>query len=208
MTADELLQELSTALAEVEPSADFSVRVRARVDATSRATVAGVAWRHVFLGGVVTGLATGLLVVVSSRLTTRPVVVGPPEAVAAVMPSVAPAPTLPGRLAPERATAPRAMSEPTRLEPEVSLEPTLTEMAGHEVIVPADQRLALARLLDAVSAGHGRVPRNLVPLYDAEGLLLGPPRIVVAPLALLSGAAADDAPAIDPRQSLAKDRQR
>jgi len=54
----------------------------------------------------------------------------------------------------------------------------------NHALVPDDQRVALLHLLGALRAGRATVPATVVPAFDADGALVAPSPVVVAPLTI------------------------
>ena len=184
----DILDELG-ALLDVEPSAAFAAHVRHAIehDAPRR-----FSWRVTILVGLGVA-AAGLvlaLVVRRSALQTPPAArISSSAAPVRESPAAGVQPHESSRQTHEHSAAPRARAV---AEPLVDLAPIVTTVDGVEAIVPADQRLALARLVSGVRAGRFRVPAGWTPKYDADGLLLP-----LAPVAM--SAIPDPVPApIDP----------
>jgi hypothetical protein len=158
----------------VEPSSDLSARVRARVDRHGRVALAG-SWT---LGVAFTVLVAVLALTVSQDqprergTPVRPVAIaaaesGAPGTQARSRPAaVVAAPVAPDRLT---RTPRRSVGASTTVAELVSGEP--------ELIVPADQGIALQRILAAMRSGRSPVPPATVVAVDANGRLPAPPYI-------------------------------
>jgi hypothetical protein len=187
MTNDmDVLKEFAEMLADVEPSPNFGARVRQRIDAAPRRRISGVAWRHVFLGGVATGLTAALVILAMAGRPHAPVLVDP----GAVPPPVSSAGRSDTGLAPSpaRTLRPRADARMgVALAPSVVDEaPTVGWLDGHEVIVPVDERAALGRLLRHAVSDRSMGFASFAPVYDKDGLLLPPAPIAMVLLPDLS----------------------
>lgn len=74
-----------------------------------------------------------------------------------------------------------------------------TVLAG--ALVPDDQRVALMRLLGALRAGRATVPSTVGATFDADGALVAPAPVVVAPLRI------DPLPIPDPEGEPERDQR-
>jgi hypothetical protein len=151
---DEMLDELRTAM-NIEPSPEFEARVRL---ATRESRPRGAVWsehRSGWIWGAIAGGAVAAAVMAVVLL--RPGSAGAPSAVAMAPPQPTAA----------SATLPRSIQQPaavaTRLEPKPPVATRRTARAAAadrvtrrepDVLVPPDQAVALARLLEGVSDGR------------------------------------------------------
>lgn len=194
------LQELG-ALLDVEPSAAFAAHVRQAID---RAAPRRFNWRGIAIAGM--GVAAAGLVVSLAFSRHAPAPVAAP-AVARVANRSAPVVETPATVpaVPSKAHDTHdARAHRTRATTGdvVDRSPVVTTTDGHDVIVPADQRLALARLVSGVRAGRFRVPERRSPKYDADGLLLPLEPVAISAIPdPIPGAVDPPATAHDPRGS-------
>jgi hypothetical protein len=193
MTAPDVdnIAEIARLLDDVRPSPAFAARVRAGVESDERKRAAGFSWRNAILAGT----AVGVCAAVAFSLTRRHVVPGPTPQATAVRPATSVV-ERPADIAEVRREVTGQVRRPARASEvaiQVEAEPPLVAHLGdHDVIVPVDQRNALARLLSGVRAGGVLGRATLAPAYDKDGLLLSPPPVVVAPLAALAPDDPDD----------------
>ena len=171
MTTDErdVLDELG-ALLDVEPSAAFAAHVRHAIE---RDTPRRLSWRlmavvgmGVALAGVVFTVAIQRPAPVRARVSRIASAATPPVQEPARSAAPEPREVQDGR---EMAPKPRV---PVAAEEIVDLSPVVTHVDGVDVIVPGDQRLALARLVAGIRGGRVVVAATGLPKYDADGLLL------------------------------------
>lgn len=162
----DVLDELS-ALLDVEPSAAFAAHVR---NAIERDKPRWFSWRVIGFAGVGAAMAglVAMILMPHQRAAVSP---------ARVASSAAQVPTAPRTTVPPRVGGDQSSNVPSKPRSRVAtgdgdLLPVVTNVDGFEVIVPADQRLALARLVSGVRAGRFGVPPEVSPKYDADGLLL------------------------------------
>jgi hypothetical protein len=169
---DEILDELRAAV-NVEPSPAFEARVRR---ATHEQHRAGTVWpgpRRAWLWSVVAGGAVAAAVIAVFLL--RPGDTGSPSAVAMAQPQPTAA----------SATLPRSIQQPATIATRLERKPPVaTRRAARaasadrvtrrepDVLVPPDQAVALARLLEGVS--EGRVMIGATKAMDAD--------VTIAPL--------------------------
>jgi hypothetical protein len=176
VSVDQLLRDLAAELS-VEPSSDLSARVRARVDRHGR--VALTASRTL-------GVAFAVLVAVLALTVSQDRPRGPRAPAKPISIVAGGAPTTGQPFPPRRAataTAPIAASPLIRMpRPSVraaSAVPSPIASTGPEMIVPADQAIALQRILAALRTGRSTVPPAAVVTLDADGRLPAPAQIEI-----------------------------
>ena len=174
---DDVLRDLARELA-VEPSPQLVSRIRARVYGSGVTPARAVGWPAVvaltfLLAVVAMGVAPGWqhdtrdVVVTDSKQTPTATIVAVPATM--IVPRV------------------------SRTKP-VGRKPARSRAAGPEVIVPADQVIALRRILAAMRTGNSPVPPAAPVPVDEKGQLLLPrsieiPEITIEPLPPLPGGA-------------------
>jgi hypothetical protein len=177
VSVDQLLRDLAAELS-VEPSCELAARVRARVDhrlerSALTASTLGVAF---------TLLVAALALTVSQD---RPRERGAPARPISIATGGG-APTT-AQASPHRgagtATPPIVAGRLTRT-PRPSMRaasavPAAIASAGPKIIVPADQAIALQRILAAMRTGRSPVPPAAVVTLDADGRLPAPAQIEI-----------------------------
>jgi hypothetical protein len=179
MTTDErgIIDELG-ALLDVEPSAAFAANVRNAID---RASPRRFSWRLVTFAGLGVAVAGAVLAVTVRH--HEPVVVPVAHVASSTSKPSSETPNVSAQTHPATGE-PRQMKSRPRTAPVaeavVDLAPIVTSMDGIDVIVPADQRLALARLVRGIRGGRATVPEGLLPKYGKDGLLLPIAPVVIS----------------------------
>lgn len=183
MTPREPFAELQTALS-MTPSPEFAARVRARVAAETPGRSLVPHWAMGAL--LATAAAAFVVVTVSERHDERaqaPSVTTAQSVAASPTPVAQPSTVVASTTAPSRTTRVSANA------PAASADPF------YEVLVPADQRIALGRLLAAMKAGRASVPTSVVGAeVDEDGHLgIAPlPDIVPMKIEPLAGTPVDN----------------
>lgn len=175
MTDDrDVIQELG-ALLDLEPSAAFAAHVR---NAIERDRPRRFSWRLM----AVAAMGVVLVGVVLSLAIRRSVPAPPASRTWSTVTAPVQPPGLVLREARGTEKAPRLASKPRvpAVEEIVDLSPVVARVDGVDVIVPADQRLALARLVAGIRGGRVIVPPGLPPQYDQDGRLLPIAPVVIA----------------------------
>jgi hypothetical protein len=183
MTPRDPFADLESALS-LAPSPEFAARVRARVAEEPRRRAFGsLAWR-----GVVAAAALAIGVLMMVRLQRAPA--------AAEIVRTADSETVPAT-APATSTSSPAMEALRQSPPHHAPVATVSARAHSgtfEVIVPADQRIALEHLLAAMKAGKAFVPRpaTITEVDDDGNRVIAPlPGIVPMKIEPLAGTPAD-----------------
>lgn len=175
---DDMLRELRDDLMAVRPSPEFAANVRQQVAARPERKWFGI-WQVATAASVV-ALAALAIVLWSSQATKHDVPVAvtaqeSPTHSAPVESSTTVAP--PVSVAVNQATPRRAPdTQPVRVQQVASREP--------EVLVPADQRMALISLLASMKNKGTQVPGEAVQLVDNEGRMPVASAITVPPITI------------------------
>ncbi len=197
MTPRDPFAELQSALS-VTPSADFSLRVRARLATEAPASRAQSPAR--WLGAIAAAAAVVLAVTVWTIERDHSVGVVPLSTAIANAPPARDV-LAPPALSPQSVAADRAShgvpdlgshGEPYR-EPHRKIVARAASDAFGEVLVPSDQRIAIERLLAAIKAGRASVPPAAIAAVDDDGRSVITPLPDISPIRIepLAGTPAD-----------------
>lgn len=195
---DELRHALETQLT-VEPPPGFVSRLRSGIERAQRRPQS---WRRIELGLAVAALLLVALYVgrtsfwsaTPTRTTTRSALRGPDSSAGRTeLRSADPAQTT-NRSALRTPSAAVGRTELRSAGPAR----TTTRSARR---APDDQQQALIRLLAALREGRATVPATVAPAFDADGALVAPAPVVIAPLTI------DSLPIPDPEGERERDRR-
>ena len=181
----DLIGELGRLLDDVRPSPEFAPGIRGRIAVGRGAGVRRFGWRPFTLAGVALSLAA---VLVATAVVHRRVPAPEAQTIARTEPPSATAPDSSVATREPEVPPPARVAHATSSNAELAVDDivTVSRLGGHDVIVPADQRWAMARLLAGVRSGRVMGPAGLTPPYDKNGLLLPLPPVAVTPLPALA----------------------
>jgi len=204
---EEIRRALETALA-IEPAPGFPARVRSRIAREDRRRPGLAVWRGalVLTAGAIVALVMTWVSAPGDRTRMDTATSNAPpqtgvrahdqarSSPAEEQPSSTPAAAGPSSLERESTTTRPAGAK-------LAAARTVVTRGNANPLVPDDQRIALLRLLGALRAGRATVPPTAVAAFDADGALVAPAPVVVAPLTI------DPLPIPDPQGEPEGDRR-